>query len=590
MLADHERADDPVRRFQFGVFAADLRTGQLTKIGRRVRLQEQPFRLLTVLLARAGELVTREELRAALWPQTTVDFDHGLNKAISKIREALVDSADRPRFIETVARRGYRFLTDVTTIREASSGWRSQRINSLAVLPLLNHSGDTSQDYFADGMTEALIADLGQIRALHVISRTSAMTYKGSRKPLPEIGRELGVRALVEGSVMRVGDQVRITAQLIEVPADRHIWAHSYTEELGNALALQSRVARDIAQQVEAALTPPERLALAKPQAVKPEAFEDYFKGRYFCNMRTSDGLRAAIACFDRAIERDPSFAAAHSGLADAYALAGDWEYGVLPPQKAFIRARTEAAKALALDDGLAEAHTSLAFALDLYGWDWEAARREYVRAIELNPGYATAHLWYAWHLMIMGQISEGISELRKAESLDPLSPIIGAELAEALCIARRYDESVAQSRKTLEIDPNFPVTHYGLGKALLQKNMHDAAIAAFRRAIDLGGHNVAFASDLAYALAASGRSRDAVRIARDLQAQHKRNPSADVNIALVYVGLGDNDQAINWLGRACRARFHPAILLRPAWDALRPDKRFHRLLRRIGLPEYSQR
>jgi TolB-like protein len=411
MLADHERADDPVRRFQFGAFAADLRTGQLTKTGRRVRLQEQPFRLLAVLLARAGELVTREELHAALWPQTTVDFDHGLNKAISKIRQALGDSADRPRFIGTVARRGYRFLTEVTTVREVPD-WRSQPINSLAVLPLLNLSGDTSQDYFADGMTEVLIADLGQIRALHVISRTSAMAYKGSRKPLPEIGRELGVRAVVEGSVMRFGDQVRITAQLIEVPADRHIWAHSYTEELGNALVLQSRVARDIAQRVEAALTFPEQLALAKPRAVKPEAFEDYLKGRYFWNKRTSDGLRAAIACFERAIERDPSFAAAHSGLADAYALAGDWEYGVLAPRKAFIKAQAEAAKALALDDGLAEAHTSLAFALDLYGWDWEAARREYVRAIELNPGYATAHLWYAWHLMIMGQLGEGISGL----------------------------------------------------------------------------------------------------------------------------------------------------------------------------------
>ena len=579
-------ADDPVRWFQFGAFAADLRTGRLTKNGRRVRLQEQPFRLLAVLLARAGELVTREELHAALWPQTTVDFDHGLNKAISKIREALGDSVPSPRFVETVARRGYRFLTEVTTVREASPDRSSQEINSLAVLPLLNLSGDTSQDYFADGMTEALIADLGQIRALHVISRTSAMAYKGSRKPLPEIGRELGVRAVVEGSVTRFGDQVRITAQLIEVPADRHIWAHSYTEELGNALVLQSNVAREIAQQIEAALTPPEQLALAKPQAVEPEALAEYFKGRYFWNKRTSDGLRAAIACFERAIERDPSFAAAHSGLADAYALAGDWEYGVLAPQKAFIKAQAEATKALALDDGLAEAHTSLAFALDLYGWDWEAARREYVRAIEINPGYATAHLWYAWHLMIMGQISEGISELRKAESLDPLSAIIGAELAEALCIARRYDESVAQSRKTLEIDPNFAVTHYGLGKALMQKQMHDAAIVAFRRAIDLGGQGVAFASDLAYALAASGRTTEALTIARDLQVQHKRNPSADANIALIYVGLGDNDQAMSWLRRAYRARFHPAILLRPAWDALRPDKRFQRLLRRIGLPD----
>ncbi len=505
-----QQADYPSGRLRFGIFEADLRTGQLMKHGRRLRLQEQPFHLLAILLQRPGVLVTREELRAALWPQTTVDFDHGLNKAISKIREALGDSAENPRFIETVARRGYRFLADVVDVQDigpkttaaalagdeqperaagdlallgdagipraidasAVPGWlpgastarflglgvtlilaaggawllypwrhAEATISSLAVLPLANLSGDASQDYLADGMTEELITDLGQISALRVISRTSVMTYKGVRKALPEIARELDVRAVVEGSVLRSGGQIRITAQLIQEPEDWHMWAQVYTEDLSDTLALQSRVARDIAQHVRAALSGQEQAALDRPKAVNPQAFEDYLKGRFFWNKRTGDGLKIAITYFSRAILGDRSFAKAYSGLADSYALAGDWEYGVLSPQEASAKAKAAAAKALALDDSLAEAHTSLAFALDLYDWNWEAAGKEYMRAIELNPGYATAHLWYAWHLIVLGQFTDGIAELRKAESLDPLSLIIGADLADALCIAHRYDE-----------------------------------------------------------------------------------------------------------------------------------------------------
>jgi tetratricopeptide (TPR) repeat protein len=285
----------------------------------------------------------------------------------------------------------------------------------------------------------------------------------------------------------------------------------------------------------------------------------------------------------------DPTYAEAYSGLADSYALSGDWEYGVLPPQDAFAKARTAATQALALDDSLGEAHTSLAFALDLYRWDWEAADREYKLAIKLHPGYATAHLWYAWHLMVMGRPSEGIFELRKAESLDPLSLIISADMADALCIAHLYDESVQQSRKTLEMDPSFAVAHYQLGQALVQKHAYDEAIAEFRRAIELSGHSGAFDSNLAYVYVLSGRTEEAMKLVEDLEARHDQNPSAHANVALIYSGLGDQDQAMIWLNKAYEARFNPSILLRPAFENLRSDARFQELVRRIGLPHLAR-
>jgi TolB-like protein/DNA-binding winged helix-turn-helix (wHTH) protein/Tfp pilus assembly protein PilF len=633
-----KQAVQPFRRLRFGVFEADLRAGELMKLGKRVRLQEQPFQLLAMLLEKPGELVIREELRERLWPKTIVDFDHGLNKAISKVREALGDSAENPRFIETVASRGYRFLADVAVVQggqpetaagdlaayeapglprppdaSASAGWRTgwrlsgfgmalvlavslswffyswrhplPSIRSLAVLPLENLSNDASQDYFADGMTDELITHLGRISAIRVISRTSAMTYKNARKPLAEIARELNVDAVVEGSVLHSGERVRIVAQLIQVPADKQIWAESYEGDFSDTLALQSRVAHAIAEQIRATLNRQEQVALEKSKAVNPVAYEAYLKGRYFWNKRTGEGLKTAVEYFNHAIEADPTYAEAYSGLADSYALSGDWEYGVLSPQDAFRKAKAAATKALALDDSLGEAHTSLAFALDLYGWDWETAETEYKLAIKLNPGYATAHLWYAWHLILMGRNSEGLFELRKAESLDPLSLIISADRADALCIAHLFDEAVQQSKKTLQMDPNFAIGHYELGQAFEQKHMHDQAIAEFQRAIEISGHSGVFDSSLAYVYAALGRREEAIKIAKDLEAQRDQNPSAEANIALIYLGLGDQDQAMIWLNKGYEARFNPSILLRPAFDPLRSDAQFKDLLRRVGLP-----
>jgi TolB-like protein/DNA-binding winged helix-turn-helix (wHTH) protein/Flp pilus assembly protein TadD len=466
----------------------------------------------------------------------------------------------------------------------------SPEIRSIAVLPFESLSGDASQDYFADGMTDELITDLGQISALRVISRTSTMTYKHVHKLLPEIARELDVEAVVEGTVLRSGERVRITAQLIEVPVERHMWAQSFEGDLRDTLALQNRVARAIAEQIGATVNQREQAALQNPKEVNPEAYEAYLKGRYFWNKRTGDGLKKAIDYFDRAIEKDPNFAKAYTGLADSYALSGDWEYGILSPQDAFPKAKAAATKALALDDNLAEAHTSLAFILDLYEWDWESAEKEYKRAIALYPGYATAHHWYAWHLIVTGRSSEGIAQLRTAESLDPLSLIISADLADALCIAHLYDESVQQSRRTLEMDPNFAIAHYELGQAYEQKNMHNEAIEEFHRAIQLSGDNEIFNANLAYAYAVSGQREEALKMVKDLEDRQSQHSSTDANIALIYVGLGDRDQAMIWLDKAYQARFNPSILLRPAWDPLRSDARFQDLLRRIGLPQVAGR
>jgi TolB-like protein/DNA-binding winged helix-turn-helix (wHTH) protein len=627
--------------FSFGVFQADVRNGELTKQGKRLRLQEQPFQLLAMLLERHGDLVTREEIRHRLWPQTIVDFDHGLNKAISKIRDALGDSAESPRFIETVARRGYRFLADVTVVRDGKPetaivslaasadstvpsadevrtspittsyarrwrlfgagvaavlaicfGWvlyssrnSSPAIRSLAVLPLANFSSDSSQEYFADGMTEELITDLGQISALRVISRTSVMPYKGVNKPLPQIGRDLDVQAIVEGSVFRSGDRVRISVQLIRVPADEHLWAQSYEGDLRDALALQHQVAQAIADQIRVTVSRQERVTLKKSKPVNAEAYDSYLKGRYYWNMRTAEGLTQAIEFFKRSIAADPSNAEAYSGLADSLALAADWKYGLLAPAEAFPQAKAAADEAVALDDSLAEAHTSLAFVLDLYYWDWDAAEKEYRRAIELNPSYAMAHHWYSWHLFVMGHNAEALFEMRRGENLDPLSLIIRADLADALIVAHYYDEAVQQCERTMALDPRFGTGYFQMGQALVQKHQYEAAIVAFQKAIELSGHLGAFEANLANAYAISGHRAEAMTIARDLEAQSQLNPSADANVALIYVGLGDLDQAMSWLNKAYDARFNPSILVRPAFDPLRSNAQYVELRRRMGLP-----
>ncbi len=641
------REDQQVRgRLRFGVFELDLRSGELRKHGLRIRLQEQPFQVLAMLLEHPGEVVTREELQKKLWPADTfVDFDHGLNKAINKLREALGDSAESPRFVETVARRGYRFLAEakiaevvpsrasglatqshpapdaphlpeiagnstVPRHRLPSIAWKSSVlvlllltaslaawkvhpwnrpspvIHSLAVLPLESLSNDPSQDYFADGMTDELISDLGQISALRVISRTSVMAYKHAHKPLPQIARELNVDAVVEGTVLRSGDQVRITAQLIDASADKHLWSQSYEGELRDTLALQSKVARAIADQIQISLNPREQAALKSAKVVNPQAYVSYLKGRYFWNKRSAESLKVALAYFNQAIDEDPAYAQAYSGLADTYALLGDWQYAVMTPKEALPKAKAAAIKALELDSALGEAHNSLAFCLDGFDWAFDSAGKEFLRAIELNPGYATAHHWYAWHLALLHRYDEALAEMRKAENLDPLSLVINADLAELLALAHSYDESIQQSRKTIEMDPNFGLAHNHLGQAYLQKHMYDEAIAELQKAVQLSSGGPTCMANLARADAASGKRSEAEKLLGDLKKRSSPGYSHGSEIAVIYTSLGDTDQAMNWLEKGFEERFNPGVLLRPGFDPLRSDPRFQNLVRRIGFPQ----
>jgi TolB-like protein/DNA-binding winged helix-turn-helix (wHTH) protein/Flp pilus assembly protein TadD len=645
-----QETHQPDGRLRFGVFEVDLRAGELRKHGLRIRLQEQPFQLLATLLERAGQVVTREELQKKLWPADTfVDFDHGLNKAVNKIRDALGDSAESPRFVETVARRGYRFLAEVKGADEiavrspeiapaqlpssqppasqtgdraelvdaaampqrrlpplawkisafvllaviaAFAAWKihsrnrpAPAIHSLAVLPLESLSNDASQDYFADGMTDELISDLGQISALRVISRTSVMAYKHARKPLPQIARELNVDAIVEGTVLRSGDQVRITAQLIDAAADKHLWSQSYEGELKDTLALQNQVARAIAEQIRINLNPQEQAALKSAKVVNPEAYESYLKGRYFWNKRTPDSLKVALAYFNQAIDEDPMYAQAYSGLADTYALLGDWQYGVMTPKEALPKAKAAASKALELDSTLSEAHNSLAFCFDAFDWDFDAAGKEFQRSIELNPGYATAHHWYSWHLSLLGRYDQAIEEMRKAKSLDPLSLIINADLAELLSIAHFYDESIIQSRKTIEMDPNFALAHNQLAQAYLQKQMNAEAIAELQKAVQLSAGSPTCIANLARAYAASGRTSEAEKLLSDLKSHSNGGYSDAAEVSMVYAALGDKEQAMHWLEIGYEQRFNPGVLLRPGFDPLRADPRFQDLVHRIGFP-----
>jgi TolB-like protein/DNA-binding winged helix-turn-helix (wHTH) protein/Tfp pilus assembly protein PilF len=633
---------------RFGVFELDLREGQLRKRGLRVRLQEQPIQVLTILVEHPGEVITREELQKRLWPADTfVDFDQGLNKAINKIRDALSDSAESPRFVETVARRGYRFLADVkaadaspvrspelaTLLQPAeaahdrpdhasklanpnnfrpSLAWKisvfvllvliaffgtwmfhsknhaSPVIRSLAVLPLESLSSDASQDYFADGMTDELISDLGQISSLRVISRTSVMTYKHVRKPLPQIARELNVDAVVEGTVLRSGDQVRITAQLIEASTDKHLWSQSYEGELRDTLALQNKVASAIANQIRINLNPREQAILKSARVVNPEAYKSYLKGRYFWNKRTADGLKAALTYFNQAIDEDPNYAQAYSGLADTYALLGDWQYAVMPSKETLPKAKAAAVKALELDSSLSEAHTSLGYCLRSFVWDFDSAEKEFRRAIEINPSYATAHHWNAVNLGLLGRHKEALAEMKKAVSLDPLSLIINADLAEFLLLTHSYDESVKQSRKIIEMDPNFAIGHKQLGDAYLLTKMDKEAVAELQKAVRLSGGSPICIAELARAYVTTGHRNEAAKLLSDLEKNSNASFSDAPQIAMIYVSMGDNEQAMHWLERAYEARFNPSILLRSGFDPLRPDPRFEDFMRRVGLPPWT--
>ena len=458
---------------------------------------------------------------------------------------------------------------------------------SLAVLPLENLSGDSAEEFFTDGMTDALITDLAKIGALKVISRSSVMLYKGTRKPLPEIARELGVGLVVEGSVLRAGDRVRIIAQLVDAATDEHLWAERYDRELQDVLALQSEVAQAIAGQIQVELTTQERARLADARTVNPEAHEAYLRGRHFWYKRTAEAVKKGLAYFEKAIELDPEYAPAYAGVADSYLVDGGKYLGVAP-EDAYTRAREGALKALNLDDGLAEAYTSLAGVMSDYDWDWSGAEREYKRALELNPNYVTAHYWYADHLARMGRHDEAIAEARWAQEIDPLSLVSNYIVAWVLFFAREYDQAIAQARKTLELDPDYVAAYRVLGWAHEEKGQHEEAIAAHQKASSLSGDGSGFKGQLGRAYALAGKTGEASKILDDLLELSRKTPVSSLDIAITCTALGETDRAFEWLSKACdeHSEHIPYLKVDPRLDRLRSDPRFQSVLQRVGLSD----
>jgi TolB-like protein/DNA-binding winged helix-turn-helix (wHTH) protein/Flp pilus assembly protein TadD len=627
------------RIVRFGLFELDVVSGELRKQGLKVRLPDQPLQILMLLLEHPGEVITREALRQRLWhTDTFVDFDTGLNSAMKKLRDALAESAETPRFIETLPRRGYRFIAGQPEVvmrgpdrppegplarpsrirlrrrliaagavaavvaalgiagwwqrvsRGAGLGAASTQIKSIAVLPFENLSGDVAQDYFVDGMTDALITNLAQIGSVRVISRTSAMQYKHAKKPLPQIARELNIDAVVEGAVVRVGDRVRITAQLIHAQTDRHLWAQTYERELRNVLALQADVAGAIANAVQAGVRPEERRRPTRFQAVHPGAYDEYLRGRFYWSNRSPESLLQAAEHFQRAIESDPTYAPAYSGLSDTYRLFD--LMGLAAPRECMPKAKAAARKALAIDDTLAEAHASLAGVLYRYDWDWERAEKEFQRSLELDPNYAEVHRGYGVYLLTLRRHDEALTALQRAVELSPLSAVINIELAHALRRLERYDDAIGRMHKTLEIDPNFFRGYVELALTHLQLGDTPRAVSELQRAAALSPEFVSPLPWLGYAYGAAGRRPQAVKVLAELENLSQRHYVSPQSFAVVHLGLGQKQQTLGFLEKAYEERaFEILGFSGPLFDLLHNEPQFRDLLRRMGLagrPGYS--
>ena len=581
----------PIR---FGAFEVDTRSGELRRQGLRLKLQEQPFQVLVLLLERPGEVVTREELTKKLWCDNTfVDFDRGLNKAINRLREVLRDSAEKPRFIETLPHRGYRFIAPVesagvdsanaTEVRGHRLPQPIPRIDSLLVLPLDNHSGDPAQEYFADGMTEELISAISKISSLRVISRTSAMRYKGARKSLPAIAKELRVDAVVEGSVARSDQKVRITAQLIHAPDDRHLWSGRYERELHDILQLQAEIAEDIARQINR-LVDPEQRPSAPAHKVHPQAYEACLKGIFFRDKLTPEDLEKSVGFFTQAIALDPAYPQAYANISQAYFYQG--LFGAGPASELFPKAKTNAVRALQLDETVAAAHNALAAIHILYEWDWAAAEAECMRAMQLNPSDSVTHFHLADYMSIQARHDEAIAEFRLALELDPISCMYMGFFGLVLHRARRYDESIAQCRKALEVNSNYPNALWFLALSLEQKGQLMESIAKLEKAVSLSGGSH-FRALLARAHALAGEPAKAQYILDELKTLSQREYVSPFDFAVVYAGLGDQASAFQWLEEAYQQRVFRIIeLTLPMFDNLRSDVRWQDLVRRIGLPQ----
>ncbi len=653
------------RKLRTGLFEIDLASGEVRKNGRRLPLQEQPFRVLAMLLEHPGDVVTRQELQARLWPvDTYVGFDEGLNTAIRKLRTVFGDSAGNPRFVETLPRRGYRFIApvteavtpnvlsaivDVTGLKEnedatvssgqavnaldhpvhTPSGWRwpwktavlvtallvlaftvaaymvrtRRSLGSapakramLAILPFQNLSNDPKQEYFSDGLTEETITDLGQLSPenLGVIARTSAMAYKHTDKTISQIGRELGVDYILEGSVRREGGKARVSAQLIRVSDQTHLWAQNYDRDLEDLLDVQNELGRSIAQQVSANLTPQQKVELSKKRSVNPEAYDLYLKGRFYWNQRTPDALKESIRYFQEAATKDPNFALAYAGLADAYNFSTI--LGVYSPRESFPQAREAATRAIQLDPSLAEAHAALGMEKSHYEFDFPGAEREFLKALEVNPNSPYAHLFYSnCFLMPMGRKAQAIAENKRAIEIDPLSLPINNFMGMTYMFAGDNENAYRQFRHTIAMDPSFPLAHEYFSWLLVAMGRYEESVREYEKSSVLSGASPeAAAADATLMERAikNGGEKGFFHKTLELTLEASKQPGAHpspTGLAAAYAAAGQKDKAFEWLEKAYEEREGQDLTLLkyvPDFKNLHSDPRFSGMLRKIGLPE----
>ena len=619
---------------QFGVFELDLQQGELRKQGVKVKLQEQPLKILQLLLETPGQIVSREQLRAHVWSANTfVEFDKGLYSAMARLRDVLGDTSDSPRFIETVARRGYRFIAPTTmsgpapakeTVTESlapveksekfllrrllasllagllggalllmivlsfniagAREWlrsRSTPIRSLAVLPLENLSGDPQQEYFADGMTDELITNLARLGNLRVVSRTSIMRYKKISKPLAQVAEDLNVDAVVEGTVERAGNRVRIRVQLIRAATDQHLWAQTYDRELRDTLLLQSEAAGDIVREIQVTLTPPQRQRLAVARQVDPQAYEAYLKGLYFSNKRSGENFKRAIDYFQEAIARDPNYAAAYSGLSNAF--VGQMFTGT-PTGEVREKAAWAALKSIELDPDSPEAHDTLGGVHEFYDWDWPGAEKEYRRAIELNPNFAAGHQDLAIFLSLQGRFEAGLAEAQRAQDLDPLSPFIRTTYCLDLDMARQYQRAIEKCNEALELDPNFLHAHGNLAGIYESAGMYDRSLEEVQKAAAIGGESPERLASLGKIFMQGGIT---AVWHEQLRQKLKAGGNADpYEVASLYAKLGDANRGFLWLQKTYEQHSPrmEEVKEEPTFDNLRSDARFQDFLRRARL------
>ncbi|HEY6946563.1 MAG TPA: tetratricopeptide repeat protein [Candidatus Acidoferrum sp.] len=627
------------RILKFGVFEMDLELGELRKSGLRIKLVGQPFEVLRMLVERPRQLVTREQLQKHLWPQNTlVDYELALKKAVSRIREVLGDDAESPRFIETIPRRGYRFIGTIqngapeaspqeraivaapeeTTLRDSDRkgflwapalglavaaalalggyfSWRQlwprtlppEGKITLAVLPFQNLTGDPSQEYFSDGFTEEMITVLGGLQPdrLAVIARTSAMKYKHSDESVDQIGRELGVQYVLEGSVRREAGRARISAQLIQVKDQTHLWADSYQRDMRDILGIQNEVAQAIAGHIRLRLTPPEQARLAAGRPVMPEAHDAYLLGRFHWYNRTRAGLTTSLNYFQKAVSLDPSYPLGYVGIADSYIALAVFEH--VPPTEAFPRAKEAVLKALALDDTLADAHATLA---QIYQSErnWEGTERECKRALALNPNFAGGHFRYSLFLTRALRHDEALAEAKRAAELDPLSPSMKITVGQALLYARHYDQAEQELLKALELDSNNFSALLDLSGTYNAMGRFEESLAQLQKAARLSPDDLAVQGALGYVYARMGRKSDAEKMRKKLIVESQRRYVSGCFAAILCIGLGRKDEAIRWLERAYEQKDYQLswINVAPEYDPIRADPRFAALIRRADPPQ----